>query len=143
MTTGNPALGSIDNPKLSANRRRRPQATDAPGRLFSADTDSLELAGAIGRIMRSLVRRATSGDLDAVTELWAIERAATIALVDAARGAHDGPGAYSWSEIAAELDVTRQAARQRFNKEVRHGPLAGDTQSPAERKRAETMESNR
>ena len=71
------------------------------------------------RVLASLVRRAGAGDLDALGELAGLTVHAERALAEAAYLAHAGPAAYSWTEIARELGITRQAARQRFG--GRHG----------------------
>jgi hypothetical protein len=68
------------------------------------------------RMLAALVRRATAGDLDALGELAVLSRATRGAVVEAARGAHDGPAGYSWTDVAIELGMTRQAARKRFGK---------------------------
>jgi hypothetical protein len=70
----------------------------------------------VGRVMRSLVRRAQDGDIDALTELEAIRRAADEYAGQAARGLVEGPGQYSWGEVGRWLGMTRQAARQRFGR---------------------------
>lgn len=66
------------------------------------------------RMLRALARRAGEGDLFALEELGRLEGDAAAALVAGARGAHGMAGGYSWTEIGAELGITRQAARQRF-----------------------------
>jgi hypothetical protein len=65
------------------------------------------------RVARALVRRAAEGDLEALTALANVDRALQSAICDAAAELHDDAG-YSWSEIARELQITRQAAQQRF-----------------------------
>ena len=69
------------------------------------------------RMLRSLVRRATSGDLFALEALANLRRDLPGYQADAARGAHDGPAGYSWTEVAAELGMSRQAARQLYGQE--------------------------
>jgi hypothetical protein len=80
--------------------------------------ESSEIGTMLRRVLRAMVRRATAGDLEALRELHLLELNLLSAVVDAARGAHDGPARYSWTEIAAELGVSRQAARQRFKEEL-------------------------
>jgi predicted DNA binding protein len=87
---------------MTANRRPRP------------DREAPELGAAVDRMLRALVRRATAGDLFALEELARLEREVRVAVTAAGRGAHDGPAHYSWTEVANELGVTRQAARERF-----------------------------
>lgn len=66
------------------------------------------------RMLQSLVRRASSGDLFALEALANIRSSMPEYVAQAARGAHDGEAHYSWTEVAAELGITRQAARQLY-----------------------------
>jgi hypothetical protein len=68
----------------------------------------------VARVMRAMVRRAELGDVAAVEELARLERLTGELLGEAARAAHAGDGAYSWTEIGLAIGVSRQAARQRF-----------------------------
>lgn len=70
----------------------------------------------VSRVLKALVRRAEAGDLEALEELQRLRTEADAALVRAAKLTHDGPGRYSWTEIAYCLGITRQAARQRFER---------------------------
>lgn len=70
----------------------------------------------VSRVLRGLVRRAEEGDLEAVSALAHIASESRDRLVEAAVAAHSEPNAYSWSEIAHELGITRQAAQLRFEK---------------------------
>jgi len=102
----------------------KPRSAGAPGhtpdRRLEAVTEPPELGAMTRRVLASLVRRAGAGDLDALGELAALVDHVEYALALAAHNAHVGPAAYSWTEIARELGITRQAARQRFG--GRHGP---------------------
>lgn len=73
-----------------------------------------DMAAMMKRVGRGLVRRAGEGDLEALSSLADVDRAIGDAIVQAARALHYGPMAYSWSQIADELGVTRQAAHKRF-----------------------------
>jgi DNA invertase Pin-like site-specific DNA recombinase len=71
----------------------------------------VEYGQMIGRMLRAFARRAGSdiGSLTALVELRAeLERTITAAVTDL----HDA--GHSWTEIARELGITRQAARQRY-----------------------------
>lgn len=72
-----------------------------------------DMLAMIQRVTRALVRRAEEGDLEALTAIAEAERTMHAALDRAIRAAHDGPCAYSWTEIGRELHITRQAAQQR------------------------------
>jgi hypothetical protein len=71
-----------------------------------------EIGAMIGRMLKSLTRRAAEGDLEAIEQLAALQGTAADALRAGAQGAH--AFGYSWTELAAATGTTRQAARQRF-----------------------------
>lgn len=73
-----------------------------------------DMTGLLARLARAMVRRAGEGDLEALSTLAAADRAIGDAIVQAARALHYGPFAYTWGQIADELQVTRQAAHKRF-----------------------------
>lgn len=73
-----------------------------------------DMAAMMCRVARALVRRATEGDLEALSALRDVDKAVGEAIVAAARGLHYGPQHYSWMEVARELGITRQAAQKRF-----------------------------
>lgn len=75
--------------------------------------ESPELGDAIVRMMRGLVTRAEEGDQEAIEQLRRVEQLAPIALDLGAYLAHEGRIAYSWTQIADFLQVSRQGARQR------------------------------
>ena len=86
------------------------------------ERESLELAAFLRRMGRALVKRARGGDMDALVALVDSRDALNAAIVAAAQALHydyhdDHSGGYSWGEIARELGITRQAARQRFGRE--------------------------
>jgi hypothetical protein len=68
----------------------------------------------MARMLAALVRRATAGDLFALEALAQIRAGVAYSIAAAARGAHDGPAHYSWTEVGRELGITRQAARQLY-----------------------------
>lgn len=67
----------------------------------------------IGRMVRALARRAGEGESFALAELVGLQAVLDEAIATAAKAAHDDAG-FSWTEIAGELGISRQAARQRF-----------------------------
>lgn len=66
------------------------------------------------RVLRALARRAGAGDVEALQELVALQDALRDAITDAGRGLH--AAGFSYTYIAAETGVTRQAARKRYGK---------------------------
>lgn len=96
--------GQPANIRAAAHRARR----------LRPEREAPEIGAMVGRVLRALVRRAEAGDVTALEQLLILRREADLALVKAARAAHDGPAAYSWTELAYVLGTTRQAARQRF-----------------------------
>ena len=68
------------------------------------------------RVLASLVRRATDGDIAALEELTLLQHASRAAAIEAARGLVEGPGKYSWGEVGRWLGMTRQSARVRFGR---------------------------
>jgi hypothetical protein len=78
--------------------------------------ESPELAGAVRRMMRSLVKRAEHGDEAAAAELLRLHRDADAFLHAAVQALNVGEEGQSWAFIARELGVTKQAAWERFGK---------------------------
>lgn len=113
MTRQRPQSRYPDNMKLSASERERRRQDSGPAPYTRGLTEAPELGDMMARMIRSLVRRATSGDLEALEQLAALERVASSSLTEAMRGAHDGEAGYSYTELGQALGITRQAARQR------------------------------
>jgi len=87
--------------------------TLADARRPRPERETVEVADMTRRVLRSLVKRAEAGDIDALEELVALQRYLDECVTAAARGLHEGPGRYSYGEIGRWLGITRQAARQR------------------------------
>ena len=65
------------------------------------------------RVLRAYSRRVgVQADIGALTDLVALRAQVDEAITVAVRQLH--AAGYSWTEIATELGVTRQAARQRY-----------------------------
>lgn len=75
--------------------------------------ESPELGDAIARMMRGLVTRAAEGDTEAVEQLQRISQLAPIGLRLGVQQAHEF--GYSWAELGAVLNSTRQNAQQLGN----------------------------
>jgi hypothetical protein len=77
--------------------------------------ESDEFGKFAARIVRAYGRRIGDGDLWALGDLVKLRDLVDQAVTDgvaAAREAHD----FSWTDVARELGVSRQAARQRYGK---------------------------
>ena len=77
-------------------------------------TENDEYAAFARRVLRAWARRVAAGDIDAITDMAAAARELDEAMREAVTGLR-GKG-YSWAEIATRLDVTRQAAQQRWGR---------------------------
>lgn len=65
------------------------------------------------RVIRNgLVKRAAEGDVQALQELVALQSVLQEAITEAGQAMHRR--GYSYTYLGAELGITRQAARQRF-----------------------------
>jgi hypothetical protein len=88
---------------LTANRRRRVVEND-------------DYAAFLRRVIRAYSRRVAEGDIEAVADLTAVADEIDTAIQDAVTGLR-GVG-YSWADIALRLNITRQAAQQRWGSPV-------------------------
>ena len=86
---------------LTAPRRRRVVEND-------------EYAAFIRRVLRAHGRRVAAGDVESLGDLVDLSEHIDQAIGDAVVGLRTF--GYSWSEIAARLGVTRQAAQQRWGR---------------------------
>lgn len=75
--------------------------------------EARDVAQAARRMARALVRRAEVGDTEALRELIETQHAVTQAITEAGAALY-ATGYYSYTDLANELGITRQAARQRF-----------------------------
>ena len=71
-----------------------------------------EFAAFSGRILRAAGRRIAAGDVEALPALAGLAAELDGAIGEAVRGLR--AVGYSWTEIAARLGMTRQAAHQRW-----------------------------
>jgi hypothetical protein len=94
------------------NRKHEAAPARRSGKRAKAQREAPELGGMLRRMAAAMARRAGEGDLDALVELCEVERAVGSSIKAGAQDAHSF--GYSWTDIAAALGLTRQAARQRF-----------------------------
>jgi len=105
-TAGGPASRSTVKNSLTPNRRRRPVEND-------------EYASFIRRVLRAYTRRVAAGDIDALADMTGLADELDEAISQAIAGLREA--GYSWTEIAARLGVTRQAAQQRWARSQAEG----------------------
>jgi DNA-directed RNA polymerase specialized sigma24 family protein len=74
--------------------------------------ESKDVADAAARMINGLVKRAAAGDTEALVELAKLQGHLAAAVNEAGARAH--LFGYSYTTIAGELGIARQAARQRF-----------------------------
>lgn len=74
-------------------------------------------AGFTRRVLRAYSRRIATGDVEGLVDLIDLSSQIDNAIHQAVRGLREF--GYSWTEIAARLGVTRQAAQQRWGGDVR------------------------
>lgn len=77
------------------------------------EREAPEIGAMSRRVFRSLVRRAGDGDVEALRELVALQSDLRNAITDAGRAMHDEAG-FTYTYLAAETGVTRQAALKRY-----------------------------
>jgi len=71
----------------------------------------------MSRMIRAHRRRVAAGSAEDLRDLVALRAELDDAIAEGARAlhaGHDGAPGLSWTEIAAALGISRQAARQRF-----------------------------
>lgn len=89
------------------------------------DREPAEIGAMSRRVFRALVRRAGDGDIEALRELVALQDQLRNAITDAGRELHDF--GFSFTYLAAETGVTRQAARKRYRPAHHFDDPTGDT----------------
>lgn len=96
-----------DGVKQPLTRQRRKPST--------RDKDNTEYIGFLRRAIRAAGRRVKAEDPSTLAELIALREELDDVINDAARSLHDEHH-FSWGDIAYELQVTRQAAFQRWGR---------------------------
>lgn len=89
----------------------KPALTDKPVR---PGVENREFAAFGRRIIRAFSRRVAAGDIEGLTELVALRSSVDDAISAAVIGLRAEPYAYSWAEIGARLNISKQAAQQRW-----------------------------
>lgn len=71
-------------------------------------------ASFVRRILAAYSRRIGNGDLGELAGLAALRDDVDRVIAEAVASLHSEPWSYSWTEIARELGISRQGARQRY-----------------------------
>src|SRR5258708_33638756 len=91
--------------QFTVNRRLTPKRR---GRVVEND----EYAAFLRRVIRAYSRRVAAGDIEAISAMARIARETDTAIRDAITGLRFI--GYSWADIGLRLNITRQAAQQRW-----------------------------
>jgi len=103
---------TTDSQARSANKNTDKRRLSRGRRRDIVEND--EYAAFARRIVRAYARRVAAGDIEALTAMVNLLADLDQAIGDAVTGLHDL--GYSWTEIGDRLGITRQAARQRWNR---------------------------
>jgi hypothetical protein len=95
--------GTRSDVKASLTPKRR-------GRVVEND----QYAAFVRRVIAACSHRVAAGDIDAISDMTSIAAELDNAITEAVTGLREA--GYSWADIAARLDVTRQAAQQRWGR---------------------------
>lgn len=75
-----------------------------------------DVGAMVSRMLRALVRRAADGDTEALEELVRLEAESAVRVKEAGRALHTW--GYSYTELAPWMGSTRQAVRQRLQRQA-------------------------
>lgn len=75
-----------------------------------------DIGDMICRMIASLTRRATDGDMEALVQLVRVGDVARLCEPGTAEQLRAEPWSYSWADIGNALGITKQAAQQRFGR---------------------------
>ncbi len=99
----------------------KPGLTRKPAKRAKHTVENPQFAAFARRILRAYARRIAAGDIEALSSMVLFGAEVDSALREAVRGLH-GFG-YSWTDIAARLGVSRQAAQMRYGDASERGAL--------------------
>ena len=86
-------------------------------------TENTQFDAFVRRILRAYARRVAAGDVEALASLSQLSSEVDAVTRLAVAGLRKTPYSYSWSEIAARLGVTKQAAQMRYGDRTDRGAL--------------------
>jgi hypothetical protein len=92
------------NPNSGDGRPSKPRRRDV--------VENDEYAAFIRRIIRAFARRVATGDVEALRDMVGLSSQLDEAIGDAVKGLREH--GYSWAEIGDRLNISRQAAQQRW-----------------------------
>lgn len=76
--------------------------------------EATDVAAAVRRLIAALVRRAGTGELEALEALADLQETLNVQLAQAVLAYRAGPAQATWAQIGVILNVSRQAAFKRF-----------------------------
>ncbi|MCF7550995.1 hypothetical protein [Pseudonocardia sp. WMMC193] len=101
---------------MTATDSVKPTLTGRPRRRSRRHRENPDYAAFARRIVQAHGRRVADGDIEGLADLARLAEDVDTALTAAVVGLADR--GYTWAEIGARLGITRQAAHQRFAREV-------------------------
>jgi hypothetical protein len=87
------------------------------------EVENAQFDAFVRRILRAYARRVAAGDVEALASLSQLSSEVDAVTRLAVAGLRKPPYTYSWSEIAARLGVTKQAAQMRYGERTDRGAL--------------------
>src|SRR5690242_19752853 len=103
----------------------KPTLTPKPRKRAKRAVENAQFDAFVRRILRAYARRVADGDIEALVALAGLSAEVDAMTRLAIAGLRQRPYHYSWSEIAAQLGVTKQAAQERYgdNSRTKRGAL--------------------
>jgi DNA-binding Lrp family transcriptional regulator len=101
----------------------KPALTPKPRKRAKRQVETNQFDAFARRILRAYARRVAAGDVEALSALVTLSVEVDAVTREAVAGLRAKPYAYSWSEIADRLGVSRQAVQMRYGDRADRGAL--------------------
>ena len=102
----------------------KPALTPKPrAKRSKREVENAQFDAFVRRILRAYARRVAAGDVEALASLTALSAEVDAVTRLAVAGLRGRPYSYSWSEIAARLGTSKQAAQMRYGDKPDRGAL--------------------
>lgn len=92
----------------------KPALTPKPRKRSRREVENAQFDAFVRRILRAYARRVAAGDVEALASLSQLSSEVDAVTRLAVAGLRKAPYSYSWSEIAARLGTSKQAAQMRY-----------------------------